>query len=142
MGGPGSGGVRAGKRGVAYGNREDLNALPIRTATGQTYGAAGAQAASQRVIPMGGGGSMGSSPSGVPSPHAPSGQSTPFSAPTTRPNEPVTAGMPTGPGAGPDAVMMPQFDNVDLQLRALYRLYPNNDLLDLIENIDRGAASF
>jgi hypothetical protein len=29
-----------------------------------------------------------------------------LSAPTARPNEPVTAGLPSGPGAGPEAVPM------------------------------------
>lgn len=37
-----------------------------------------------------------------------SGEVTPFSAPTARPDEPVTAGVPIGPGPGPEALTLPQ----------------------------------
>jgi hypothetical protein len=130
MGGPGSGGVRAGRQGAAYGNRSDLNALPVRTATGQIYGQAGAQQAAQRAVPM-------ASPSPTPTG---SSSSIPLSAPTTRPNEPVTAGLSTGPGPGPSSLMQTQVDTTRAQLAALYRLYPNNDLLGLLEDVDRGVT--
>jgi hypothetical protein len=131
MGGPGSGGVRAGRQGAAYGNRSDLNALPVRTTTGQTYGQAGAQQAAQRAVPM-------APPSSIPA--APASSSIPLSAPTTRPNEPVTAGLSTGPGPGPSSLMQTQVDTTRAQLAALYRLYPNNDLLGLLEDVDRGVT--
>lgn len=123
MGGEGSGGARVGQQGKAYPQRRDLNALPVRTATGQTYGQAGAQAAAQSAVPM-----------------APPSSSTPINAPTTRPNEPVTAGMPTGPGPGPETTLQTQVDTTRQQLAALYRLYPNNDLLGLLEDYDRGVT--
>lgn len=123
MGGDGSGGTRVGKQGRAYPQRSDLNALPVRTATGQTYGQAGAQQAAQSAVPM-----------------APPRPTTPLGAPTTRPNEPVTAGLPTGAGPGPEVLMNPAVDSTRQQLAALYRLYPNNDLLGLLEDYDRGVT--
>jgi hypothetical protein len=132
MGGPGSGGRRAGRQGVAYGNRSDLNKLPIRTATGQTYGQAGAQQAAQRAVPM-------APPSATPL-APPSSSAVPLNAPTARPNEPVTAGLSSGPGPGPEALMQTQMDTTRAQLAALYRLYPNNDLLGLLEDVDRGVT--
>jgi hypothetical protein len=125
-----SGGPRAGTPGRAYPNRTDMNAnrLPITTFHGQPYGVAQAQEQAQRVVPMG-------RPAPSPLP--------PMTGPTARPAEPVTTGLPTGPGAGPEVLgMNAGTDNVDQQLRALYALYPNNDLLGLIEELDRGAGQW
>lgn len=59
---------------------------------------------------------------------------------TQRPGEPVTAGLATGPGAGPDAVAQgPAPDLIGAQLRAMYQLDPNADILRLIELHDRGT---
>ena len=130
MGGPGSGGTRSGTPGRAYTNRTDLQQpkLPISTGRGQPYGTAAAQTAAQQAVPMG----------NPPAP-APSRVSVPFNAPSQRPNEPTTAGLPIGAGAGPEANFTPP-DPVSMQIRSLYSLYPNNDLLRLIEFIDQGRT--
>lgn len=75
-----------------------------------------------------------------PGPPALAGQQD-FTRPTERPDEPVTAGLPTGPGPGPEALgvmSQPQLDEVGQQLRNLYAAAPNNDLLRLIELHDQG----
>jgi hypothetical protein len=83
------GGRRQGAPGQTYGNRTDLNTSrapdPVPTAP------APVQPASQAADP-------GTAPDWV---HP--DQVTPMFAPTDRPNEPVTAGLPYGPGAGPAA---------------------------------------
>lgn len=88
-----SGGARSGQSGKAYPNRTDLNAQPVRTAPGQPYGAATAQAQAQQAVPMAG---------------AP--QVLSLHAPTQRPDEHVMTGSPMGPGAGPEALATPQRD--------------------------------
>lgn len=61
-------------------------------------------------------------------------------ADSQRPGEPVTAGLASGPGAGPDAVAQgPAPDLIGAQLRAMYQLDPNADILRLIELHDRGT---
>lgn len=107
---------------------------PISAVPGQGYGMAGQQLAAQRVAPMAGGGTAVQRPSGPPlgavativplrggqgsatSPqmgdlalqqHAMqsgAGIRGAFSRPTERPNEPVTHGLPVGPGGGPEVL--------------------------------------
>lgn len=114
------GGRRQGTPGASYQNRTDLNAhQPVRTAPGQTYGVAAQQARSQQQMPLPGGGpnagpSMGS-PMGSPSiggggglgPGALPGSLGALHDPTGRPGEPVTHGLPTGPGGGPEVLQPP-----------------------------------
>jgi hypothetical protein len=106
-------------------NRSDLigaRPLPNTTATGQPYGAAGEQRAAQGQIPMAPtpistGPAPAANPSAVPQPapspndvlaqaqaHNGPGDIPPLDRPTERPNEPVTHGLPMGPGAGPEAL--------------------------------------
>lgn len=123
-----SGGVRQGTPGKAYTNRSDLNVSrqPAAAPTGQPYGARKASEDAQRTIPL---------------PAQP--QVVPFDAPTQRPDEPVTAGLPTGAGPGPEALqpMGPPVNDPDAdmaaQIRALYQRFPNNDLLRIVERLDR-----
>lgn len=129
------GGVRQGNPGKPYPNRSDLRAQPVRTATGQPYGAAGAQAAAQQAVPLpqappaggagaaAGGGPQYSYPEDVPN----------LTDPSQRPEEPLTAGMPFGPGAGPRMAVGPQ-DTLGDQLRALYLAHPTPELRDLLED--------
>ncbi|MGL4297491.1 MAG: hypothetical protein ACRCW4_00260 [Candidatus Neomicrothrix subdominans] len=89
---------------------------------GQPYGEAGDQLAAQRAIPLPNQGStptpsLGSGPTS-PAPGQPTPQGQPdllalaaalepgpiLTDPTQRPDEPVTAGLPVGPGAGPEAI--------------------------------------
>src|SRR5271154_4579072 len=99
-------------RGRTGPNRTDLmrpSPEPITTAPGQTYGEAAQQQLAQRAAPMGAAPLAGSGPvSSTPAPGVPSalpgapmvGQNGPLTRPTERPNEPVTHGLPMGPGAG------------------------------------------
>lgn len=106
-------GRRKGATGTAYAQRTDLNArLPVTTPTGLPYGENQALANAQRSIPMASAPTPTAAPAGGPSP-APGGTPStplpvpgarPFLRPTERPNEPVTAGLPTGAGPGPEAL--------------------------------------
>lgn len=110
--------ARAGAKSASqrYPNRSDLTRpAPITAAPGQPYGQAGQQIAAQRVQPMGSQPIAGapSPPAGAPDiaslmqQHAANTGITPgqhMQAPTARPNEPVTHGLPMGPGAGPEAL--------------------------------------
>lgn len=60
----------------------------------------------------------------------------PFDRPTDRPNEPLTHGLSTGQGAGPEILSMPA-DNPSMdELRAIYLRYPTEQLRELIEDAD------
>lgn len=99
------GGKRNGAPGVAYPRRSDLNAvkpLPPTAAPGQGYGMAGQQLAAQAAVPMAPPASPQAAPAAGPAPSAgPVPGAVPFDRGTERPGEPVTAGLPIGPGPGP-----------------------------------------
>jgi hypothetical protein len=112
------GGKRAGKPGKSYTNRTDMH-QPVTTVPGQVYGQATAQQNAQKALPLPtqstppGGQARPTSPSsptglppGGPPPVGP-GDLGPLHAPTGRPDEPLTAGLPTGPGPGPAALAPP-----------------------------------
>jgi hypothetical protein len=108
----GRGGERQGTPGTSYGNRTDLN-MPISTVPGQDYGKAAVQQAAQRAVPMSSSPepSVAQMQSQSPAASLPKPGSLPHLEPTQRPNEPVTTGLPFGPGAGPEA-MGPTFANL------------------------------
>lgn len=57
---------------------------------------------------------------------------TPLSAPTERPNEPMTAGMPFGPGPGPEALAMnPQQRTLSETLAQAVQYDPTGDVAEL-----------
>lgn len=119
---PGSGGPRTGAPGASYTNRSDLNsALPARAATGQAYGQAGQQLAAQRAVPLAPAGAAQQPGGGAPAQAAP-GSAGPFDRPSDRPGEPITSGLPVGPGAGPEALgnLGQAPDDMDLQALAPY----------------------
>lgn len=108
------GGRRAGNRGGGYPNRSDLRAaLPLNAPTGLPYGDHQKLIAAQQAVPMApaptpaapapGPPAAATSPAGGPGLPVPGAQG-PLLRPTERPNEPVTAGLPTGPGPGPEAL--------------------------------------
>jgi hypothetical protein len=112
------------------------NRVAIQAATGQTYGEAGKQMAAQRAVPMG----------GAPTDVAPTATPRPvpgtlgsLTRPTERPTEPITAGAPFGAGPSPMAAGMPipTGDQALAELRAIYAMYPNDDLADLIDSATR-----
>ena len=103
-----------------YPNRSDLFKPSIVRVPGQGYGEQAQQVAAQQAIPSGpppipGAGAppaptiSGPTPSPQPVatnplPLAVPGANGALSRPTERPNEPVTTGLPMGPGAGPEAL--------------------------------------
>ena len=110
--------------------------LPVTTASNQQYGQRLAQQRSQEAVPMG------TPPTSVPSPvrqlpRTAPGTLTPLTAPTGRPNEPITAGANFG--AGPTALgagipMMPSQGAMAVdELRQIAQIFPTDDLLDLLD---------
>ena len=99
------GGARTGTPGTAYANRTDLN-VPKTTVPGQEYGKATQQRAAQDAIPMAQS-PIAAAPSPQPAPSRVPGVSPgslSFLDPTARPEEPIQAGLPSGPGPGPEAL--------------------------------------
>ena len=117
---------------AAYGQRTDLNMAPSAV-PGQTYGEAGAQMAAQRAVPMG----APAAPSAPKAPTVAPGQYGPLDRPTERPNEPLTAGAPFGPGrmSQGNAYIGPRNSDPILdELRALYTSYPSDELADMLDS--------
>jgi len=125
-----------------YPNRSDLRdptkKVAKAAATGQAYGEAGKQMAAQRAMPIA------PSPTTVApqqvAPRIAPGQLGDFARPTERPDEPVTAGMNFG--AGPNATQagvpfVPGRNSAIEELKAIYRMFPNDDLADLIDSAVR-----
>lgn len=62
----------------------------------------------------------------------------PLTRPTDRPLEPITSGLPMGPGPGPEALGL-GFDPVTETLRAAYRAFPNESVAALLEAAERAG---
>lgn len=124
------GGRRRGRAGVTYTNRSDLN-QPVRTAPDQPYGTAGAQAAAQRAMPLPASAPPSASPAPAVSPPPEPGM---LHAPSARPGEPLTAGLPVGAGPGPEAntALVGGDDQILMNLYRAYRLAPTEGLRALI----------
>lgn len=115
-----SGGPRGGAPGAVYQNRSDLSGDSTATPVGAT------QEAVQQATPN-------TAPVNVPPP----GAFGKLTDPTRRPDEPITAGLPIGGGAGP-ASMPGQANPALWELRALARRFPDNpDLLRVIAMAER-----
>lgn len=113
------GGPRSGVQGKAYSNRTDLMQKPREPVALPTP----------------------APPTAAPQDTGPLTPSVPLNAPTTRPDEPVTAGVGMGPGPGPvEAGMTPPGprDLVLEQLKAYFSAHPNPDLGNLIESMMGG----
>lgn len=116
-------------------NRFDLQnpaaKIAKSAAKGQTYGKAGEQLASQSAVPMG------ASPAEV-SVGRLAKQLTPLTsltAPTQRPDEPITAGAPFGPGPNmfqAGIPMVSQTNQALQEIRAIAQMFPSDDLEDLL----------
>jgi hypothetical protein len=108
------GGYRTGRRGARYPNRTDLH-TPLAPAApaGLAYGQHQALIDSQRQMPMAAPATAAPTPptAAPPGPSAAPpvlpGSLGAFDRPTERPGEPVTAGLPIGPGPGPEALGPP-----------------------------------
>lgn len=131
------GGKRQGAPGKAYAQRTDMNQnrQPIRVAAGQAYGERQAQEQAQRAVPLPAAPPV-QVPPPSPAPGPAPGSFGAFNRPTERPDEPLTAGMPMGPGPGPEAVagsfMLSGNDQLIAELRGLYATYPNPDVARLL----------
>lgn len=106
------GGVRQGVQGTAYANRSDLNEGPR---VQRPHVAAAAAAPPPAVV------------AGAQAPAMPN-----LMGETWYPDRPVTHGMPTGPGAGPEVLGDPVVLTPIEKLRRMYRANPNPDLLELL----------
>jgi hypothetical protein len=121
----GRGGRQLPTAGVPRPNRSDMVTPqapePVSVVPGQGYGEEAQQKVAQRALPLaptqvnvapgspgttsGAGGPGAEMLGGQPPAAGPfAGELTPLTAPTNRPNEPVTAGLPIGPGPGPEAI--------------------------------------
>lgn len=122
-----------------YPNRSDLRnpagKIAKSAAKGQTYGEAGKQMEAQSVVPMG------ASPTTAQpaQPRIAPGQLGAFNRPTENPAEPVTAGASFGPGPTPTTAFRPPKANDPVldELRALYKMFPNDDLADMLDSYIR-----
>lgn len=125
---PRAGGRRQGRAGTNYANRSDLRAPPL--APSQQYGQGVTHQAAVAAVPL-----PKQAPPSLPIP----GMVADLTAPTARPAEPVTTGLPIGAGAGPQALGpgIGAPDEIGALLRAVYQRYPNEDVRRLIEQVDQ-----
>ena len=112
-------------------NRFDLQNPAAKVAKsaakGQTYGKATEQLRSQSAVPMG----------APPSDVSASRVAKPISltAPTERPDEPITAGANFGPGPNMYQAGIPMVNDTHLamqEIRQIAMMFPNEDLEDLL----------
>ena len=116
------GGKRQGTQGKAYSNRTDLTS---------NYGPNGNAAAGGMEAPREQNPLMGP---GIGAEQVPN-----LSDPSMRPEEPVTAGLPVGSGAGPEALgpmPPPPTDPVRQVIMAMMQVSPNADLVRLLARLD------
>lgn len=117
---------------------------PISTPKNQEYGVAKAQRDAQRIQPLAGkpeGNKRSGATTNTPLPGMAPGQIPTLTDPTTRPNEPLTAGLPIGMGPGPSALSTAAFGPQELSvLRGVYLQFPNDDLRRMIEWTEQNLA--
>lgn len=123
------GGRRSGTPGKTYANRSDLTAQPVRTAPSQEYGQGVAQQNAQKALPLAQVSSVAAAPPSQVNPVPDPGM---LSAPTSRPGEPVTAGLPIGAGPGPGPG---QGDNVLADLQRVYAFSGAEEVRQIIERL-------
>lgn len=114
---PGPGDV---PKGLGFGQRQ---ALQQAQAVQPMAGRPDQSSATAARMAAAGGGGRGPAPGQIPG----------LDTPTLRPDEPVTTGLPTGPGGGPDVLGLGgQSEELDI-LRYLYMRFPVEGLRRLIE---------
>lgn len=120
------GGPRAPTPGGLYPNRTDMATQPAQAIKGQPYGDRQASLTSQGIQPVAGAPvSGGAASSGLPLSGMAPGEVPTLTDPSANPSQPVTAGLPTGPGPGLEGMSMGSFGPQELSiLRGLYRKYP------------------
>ncbi len=137
------GGRRTGTPGKNYAQRTDMH-QPPRAPSGGEYGSVKESIDAQKVVPL----PTANQPPVQQQQQVSSGLTMmpgdmDFEAPSNRPSEPVTTGLPIGPGAGPEALGMPsEASQTAMQLRAMYANIPearNPDFLRLVELAEQQA---
>lgn len=116
------GGKRQGTQGRAYSNRTDL-ATNYSSQGSAAAGGMEAPAQQQRFVP----------------PMVGADEVPNLNAPSIRPNEPVTAGLPVGMGPGPEALgpLPPSpMDPVKQAVQALMLISPNPDLIRIMNRLN------
>lgn len=104
----------------------------MMAARGQTYGKRKEQMDAQRAVQMGRSPVETQPPMVRPVPGAPGS----LTAPTARPDEPITAGAPFGAGPGPMAAGIPMATRGQaalVELRQIAMMGNDDDLLDLLD---------
>lgn len=128
------------------GNRTDLlsKAQPVRTPTGLGYGEATQLRQTQQQAPAG---QPQTPPVSLQAQAHQAAQATPppsrlIHAPTERPNEPVTTGLASGPGAGPEALVGggAAMDPTLAVLQGMYSRFPSPDMQALVMEAQRRAG--
>ena len=108
---------------------------------GQTYGEATKQRRAVQQVPTGKAPTAVAAEAAAKAAPRPNASGT-FASPTVRPDEPITAGAPFGPGAGPEVLPVPvapalgsQPDLVE-RVRAISAQFPNAALLGLLAELE------
>lgn len=127
------GGSRQGTPGKAYNNRTDLMASMKPPAVGQ-------------VDPTAAGGITASSPQGAAPQQAPAAMPSPddspmLTGPTQYPDEPLTAGLPMGAGAGPSDLLKEDTQKMKKYLPLLQPFLDRPDVPPSVRNIYRYIRS-
>ena len=110
----------------ATGGAGQSGTQPARYISGLGYGQGQATMAQQQAAPMAGPSKTAGSP--LESMLAPL---TPLTAPTERPEEPITTGMDFGPGAGSEVLNLPRERSLSEILAAMIDVDPTGDVRDL-----------
>lgn len=98
-----------------------------QTVPGQVYGEQAAQQRAMQQQPMG------------PQPGLSRRPPPALTAPTSRPNEPVQAGLSTGPGPGPEALGVQDSDQLTIEtLRQIRRNFPSKTIDQMIRQMMDG----
>lgn len=122
---PGSGG--------AYANRTDLTQA-VSAPTGLPYGEKQAMVQAQQQAPL---------PQQTPVDQVMAAaqnhnfQPVGLGAPTQRPNEPITQGLPTGPGAGPEVLQSLTKSTTSQQLKRLAMSTGDSTIADMAARLER-----
>lgn len=141
-----NGGARQGNPGKPYPNRSDLRTQKISVPPSAEYGQGERLRRAQQAVPMAGppAAPAASQAGGGPAPQGPTGPMAgelgDFTRPTERPGEPLTTGIASGPGAGPEALASRQ--RPDPELEALRPYLPTLELLASQPNASPSARMF
>lgn len=113
---------------------------PARYISGGTYGQGQELMAQQQGAPMAQAQVPTAGRSEVMASNLP--QVTPITAPSERPDEPVTTGIAMGPGAGPEALMLPSAGDTDTDKQRLLSYLPALETAALSPNSSQAFRNY